>query len=111
LVVVNANPLYTADELEHQLRDSGAVAIVVIENFAHVVQKAQSRTQLRCVVVTAVGDLLPGLKGALVNLALRYVKRQVPAWNIPGSHRFRRAIRDFAGRTPAPVALTHADLA
>jgi long-chain acyl-CoA synthetase len=111
LVVVNTNPLYTADELRHQLKDSGAVAILVLENFAHVVADVASQTDLRKVIVTGVGDLLPGLKGVLVNFVLRHVKRQVPAWNIAGALRFNSLMRGFAGRKPAPVALAHADLA
>ncbi len=111
LVVVNTNPLYTADELRHQLQDSGAVVVLVLENFAHVVQAVAAETKLQRVIVTGVGDLLPGLKGALVNFVLRYVKRQVPAWSIPGALRFRELMHEFTGRTPAPVALGHADLA
>src|SRR6187551_889970 len=65
LVVVNTNPLYTADELQHQLNDSGATAIVVLENFCHVVQQVKAATQLKKVIVTGVGDMLPTLKGAL----------------------------------------------
>ncbi len=111
LVVVNTNPLYTADELRHQLQDSGATAVLVLENFAHVVQAVAAETKLRKVIVTGVGDLLPGLKGALVNFVLRHVKRQVPAWSIPGALRFRDLMHEFAGRSPAAVTLGHADLA
>src|SRR5687767_4199826 len=80
LVVVNTNPLYTADELRHQMKDSGAVAIVVLENFAHVLQKVLPDTAIKHVIVTGVGDLLPTFKGGLINFVLRYVKRDVPAW-------------------------------
>jgi long-chain acyl-CoA synthetase len=111
LVVVNTNPLYTADELEHQLKDSGAVAILVLENFAHVVAEVMPETQLRKVIVTGVGDMLGSLKGTVVNFVLRYVKRQVPAWRIPGACRFRDVMTAGADRTPAPVPLTHSDLA
>jgi long-chain acyl-CoA synthetase len=111
LVVVNTNPLYTADELRHQLQDSGAVAILVLENFAHVVADVAPETALKKVMVTGVGDMLPGLKGALVNFVLRHVKRQVPAWSIPGALRFSKAMREFEGRKPTPVSLAHADLA
>lgn len=111
LVVVNTNPLYTADELRHQLTDAGAAAIIVLENFCHVVQKVLHETSLKHVVVTGVGDMLPTLKGALVNFVLRHVQRKVPAWNIPGARRFGELMREFAGRSPAPVALDHADLA
>jgi long-chain acyl-CoA synthetase len=111
LVVVNTNPLYTTDELRHQMKDSGATAIVVLENFAHVVQKVLPETKLKHVIVTGVGDLLPTLKGSIVNFVLRHVKRQVPAWNMPSAMRFKTLLKDNEGRTPAPVALNHADLA
>jgi long-chain acyl-CoA synthetase len=111
LVIVNTNPLYTADELRHQLQDSGATAIVVLENFAHVLQKVVGETAVKKVIVTGVGDLLPGLKGKVVNFVLRHVKKQVPAWKIAGALNFKDIVREFAGRTPSPVSLTHADLA
>ena len=111
MVVVNTNPLYTADELRHQLQDSGAICIVVLENFCHVVQQVKSDTQLKHVVVTGVGDLLPAPKGALVNFALKYVQRKVPAWDIPGARRFRDLMRSHRGQRPAAVTLTHSDLA
>ncbi|HTQ35524.1 MAG TPA: AMP-binding protein [Steroidobacteraceae bacterium] len=111
LIIVNTNPLYTADELRHQLQDSGAAAVLVLENFAHVVADVLRDTAVRKVVVTGVGDLLPALKGAVINFALRHLKRQVPSWSIPGARRFGELMRQFAGRQPAPVALTHADLA
>ena len=111
LVVVNTNPLYTADELRHQMGDSGASAIVVLENFAHVLQQVLPETQLKHVLVTGVGDLLPGLKGGIVNFVLRHVQRQVPKWSIPGAVRFADALREFEGRSPEAVALDHSDLA
>jgi long-chain acyl-CoA synthetase len=111
LVVVNTNPLYTADELRHQLQDSGATAIVVLENFAHVVQEVLPDTALKHVIVTGVGDLLPALKGTVVNFVLRHVKRQVPAWSIPAALRLGAILDEHKGRIPAPVALTHGDLA
>ncbi|HUG72059.1 MAG TPA: AMP-binding protein [Steroidobacteraceae bacterium] len=111
LVVVNTNPLYTADELRHQLQDSGATAIVVLENFAHVVQEVLPDTALKHVIVTGVGDLLPAIKGAVVNFMLRHVKRDVPAWKIPAAMPFRAILDEHKGRIPAPVALNHGDLA
>jgi long-chain acyl-CoA synthetase len=110
-VVVNTNPLYTADELRHQLQDSGATAIVVLENFAHVVQEVLADTAVKHVIVTGVGDLLPGIKGKVVNFVLRYIKRQVPAWNIPGALRMGSLLHEAAGKQPQPVPLTHQDLA
>ena len=84
-VVVNVNPLYTPRELEHQMKDSGAEAIVVVENFAQTVEKVLPRTSLRHVVVTPMGEMLGGLKGMLVNLVVRRVKKLVPPWRIPGA--------------------------
>ena len=111
LVVVNTNPLYTADELEYQLKDSGATALVALENFCHVVQKVLPRTQVRHLVVTSVGDLLPFPRGTIVDFVLRHVQRKVPAWHMDGAQRMGALLRQFAGRRHAPVALTHDDLA
>jgi long-chain acyl-CoA synthetase len=90
-VVVNVNPLYTARELEHQLKDSGAEAIVILENFACTLDKVLANTPIKHVVVTAMGDLL-GIKGPLVNLIVRRVKKLVPPWSLPGHVRFNDAI-------------------
>jgi len=78
MVVVNTNPLYTPRELEHQLKDSGAKAIVIVENFVHVLQQVLPRTDLKNVLVTGVGDLLGIPKGLIVNFVLRHVRKQVP---------------------------------
>jgi len=92
LTVVNVNPLYTASELEHQLADSGATAIVVLENFAHILGQALPKTRVRHVVTTQVGDLLPPVRRALVNFVVKRVRRMVPAWRIPGATAFREAL-------------------
>lgn len=92
LVVVNVNPLYTPRELEHQLRDSGAKAIVIIENFAHVLQACIANTQVQHVVLAAMGDRLGALKGALVNYVVRNVKKLVPSFQLPGAVRFNEAL-------------------
>jgi long-chain acyl-CoA synthetase len=97
LTVVNTNPLYTAPELEHQLVDSGATAIVVLENFAHVLQQVLLRTSLKRVLVTAVGDFLRFPKSHIVNFVVRHVRKQVPPWNIPGALSFKTAVHE--GRT------------
>jgi long-chain acyl-CoA synthetase len=94
LPVVNTNPLYTPRELEHQLQDSGATAIVVLENFAHVVEKVLPRTQVKHVFVTAVGDLLGFPKSAIVNYVVRKRRRQVPQWHINGAISFRSALAE-----------------
>jgi long-chain acyl-CoA synthetase len=93
--VVNVNPLYTPRELEHQLKDSGAEAIVVLENFAHTVQQVISHTSIKHVIVGSMGEML-GLKGVVVNLVLRKVKKMVPAYSLPGSVTFNQALA--AGR-------------
>jgi long-chain acyl-CoA synthetase len=93
LTVVNVNPLYTARELEHQLSDSGAEAIVILENFAHVLQEVLPNTQVKFVVTTQIGDLLAAPHRWLVNVAVKRVKRMVPAWHIEGAVSFRAALR------------------
>jgi len=89
MVVVNVNPLYTARELEHQLSDSGARAIVVLENFATTVQEVLPATALDTVIVTEVGDQFPFLKRLITNFVVRHVKKLVPAWSIGGAERYR----------------------
>src|SRR5690606_29644228 len=93
LTVVNTNPMYTARELKHQLVDSGAAAIVVLENFAHVVEEVAAETPLRQIVVTGVGDMLGFPRGPLINFVIRHVRRQVPEYSLPGSIRFNEALR------------------
>ena len=110
LIVVNTNPLYTKTEVEYQLRDSGASALVVLENFASIVEQALPATAVRHVVVTAVGDLLPFPKGALVNFVLRYVQRKVPRWRMPAAHSLMTILRG-APAALEPVALGHDDIA
>ncbi len=91
-VVVNVNPLYTPRELEHQLRDSGAKAIVIIENFANTLEQCIANTPVKHVVLAAMGDQLGMLKGALVNYVVRNVKKMVPAFNLPSAVRFNDAV-------------------
>ncbi len=92
-VVVNVNPLYTARELEHQLKDAGAKAIVIIENFAHTLEHCISHTPVEHVVLCSMGDMLGTLKGCLVNYVVRNVKKMVPAFNLPKAVRYKEAIR------------------
>jgi long-chain acyl-CoA synthetase len=91
-VVVNVNPLYTPRELEHQLKDSGARVIVIIENFAHTLEQCIAATPVKHVVLCATGDMLGLLKGALFNYVVRNVKKLVPAYNLPGAVRFNEAV-------------------
>ena len=98
LVVVNVNPLYTPRELEHQLKDSGAKAIVIMENFGITLQKCIAATSVKHVVLSAVGDRLGFLKGMLVNYVLRNVKKVVPVFDLPGAVRFNDALKQGASR-------------
>jgi long-chain acyl-CoA synthetase len=110
-VIVNVNPLYTPRELQHQLVDSGAEAIVVLENFAHTLEQVVGNTQVKHVVVATMGDLLGGVKGMLVNLVVRKVKKMVPAWSLPGSIGFKRMLAEASGATLRPVTIGHDDVA
>ena len=101
--VVNVNPLYTPRELEHQLKDSGAKAIFVLENFASTFQAVRSKVGVEHVVVTNMGDMLGGLKGAIVNLVVRRVKKMVPAWSLPGHHTFKSVIASNASLSPVEI--------
>ena len=92
LVVVNVNPLYTPRELAHQLKDSGAKAIVIIENFAVTLQKCIANTQVKHIVMCAMGDMLSLTKGALVNFAVRNMKKMVPDFDLPGAVKFNQAL-------------------
>ncbi|HRN76447.1 long-chain-fatty-acid--CoA ligase [Ottowia sp.] len=96
-VVVNVNPLYTARELEHQMKDSGAKAIVIIENFAATLQKCIANTQIKHVVLASMGDRLGGLKGMIVNFVVRKVKKLVPAFSLPGAVRYNSAVAKGQG--------------
>jgi long-chain acyl-CoA synthetase len=111
LVIVNTNPLYTAPELEHQLTDAGVTAIVVLENFAHVLEKVLPKTQVKHVLITGVGDYLSFPKSAIVNFVIRKVRKQVPAWNIPVASSFKAAVNAGLKLPLTPVELGHDDLA
>ncbi|MGI9247845.1 MAG: AMP-binding protein, partial [Woeseiaceae bacterium] len=111
LVVVNINPLYTARELQHQLKDSGARCIVILENFAHVLEEVIADTEVDNVVTTGVGDLLGWPKGLITNLALRYVKKAVPAYRLANRISFKGALKAGANKTLNPVDIGFADIA
>jgi long-chain acyl-CoA synthetase len=108
--VVNVNPLYTPRELEHQLVDSGAEVIVVVENFAHTLQEVGAGIAVKHVVVTSIGEML-GLKGMLVDFVLRHVKKVVAPWSLPGAIRMADAIADGRRRALARVPIGHDDIA
>ncbi|MBZ9744058.1 long-chain fatty acid--CoA ligase [Mesorhizobium sp. CO1-1-7] len=109
--VVNVNPLYTPRELEHQLKDSGAQAIVILENFANTLQAVVARTSVKHIVVAAMGDLLGGLKGSIVNLVVRRVKKMVPAWSLPGHVKFNAALKAGRGMAFKPATVAASDVA
>ncbi|MCG8369397.1 MAG: AMP-binding protein [Proteobacteria bacterium] len=111
LVVVNVNPLYTARELKHQLEDSGARCIVILENFAHVLEEVIADTAIDHVVTTGLGDLLAFPRGMVTNLVMRYVKKAVPGYRFAGSTTFGRALREGAGEKLDDVELGYADIA
>jgi long-chain acyl-CoA synthetase len=109
--IVNVNPLYTPRELQHQLIDSGAEAIVVLENFAHTVEQVVAHTSIKHIVVASMGDLLGTLKGAIVNLVVRKVKKMVPHYALPGAIGFNRMLALGARMQLAPVATGPDDIA
>jgi long-chain acyl-CoA synthetase len=108
--VVNVNPLYTARELEHQLKDSGAEVIVILENFAVTLQEVLAKTPVKHVLVTALGDML-GLKGLLVNFVVRNVKKMVPAFSLPGALSWGDVLSEGAGKPMKPFDVSPEDIA
>lgn len=110
-VVVNVNPLYTPRELEHQLKDSGSKAIIIIENFANTLEQCIAATPVKHVVLAAMGDQLGLLKGALVNYVVRNVKKMVPAYNLPGAVRFNDAVAQGTRGTLKKPTITADDVA
>lgn len=111
LTVVNTNPLYTARELRHQLKDSGAKAIIVVENFASTVQEVIDDTDVEHVIVTKMGDMLDFPKSLIINLVVKYIKKMVPNYSLPGAIQFKTALSEGAQLTLTPTPLTHDDIA
>ncbi len=111
MTVVNVNPLYTPRELEHQLNDSGATAIIVLENFAHTLQSVLAKTPIKTVITTQVGDLLPRVKGLLTNFVVKHVKKMVPQWSIPEAVTLQSVLRAGQAHALDDVPLTHDDIA
>ncbi|MDQ1829942.1 long-chain fatty acid--CoA ligase [Massilia scottii] len=110
-VIVNVNPLYTPRELQHQMIDSGAEAIIVLENFAHTVQEVLAKTQIKHVIMATMGDLLGPLKGMIVNLVVRKVKKLVPSFSLPDAIPFNKVLAEGARLTLTPPTLGHDDIA
>ena len=111
LVAVNTNPLYTPRELEHQLKDSGATTIIVLENFANTLELVLPRTQIKHVIVASVGEMFGFFKGSLINFVLRKVKKMVPEYRISDTIPFQTALKEGAAHTFRPVTLTREDTA
>lgn len=109
--VVNVNPLYTPRELEHQLNDSGAEAIIILENFATTLEKVVARTKVKVAVVASMGDLLGTAKGAVVNFVVRNIKKMVPAYSLPQAMRFNQVLKQAERMVLKPVELGHDDIA
>lgn len=111
LVVVNTNPLYTARELKHQLKDSGARAILIMENFANVLEAVIDDTDVEHVMVTSIGEMIGFPKGAIMDFVLCRIKKMVPSFNLPQAVRFKQTLAEGAGKSLKPVKLTHEDIA
>jgi long-chain acyl-CoA synthetase len=111
LIVVNTNPLYTPEEMQHQFKDAGAKAIVILENFACNLEKIITQTDIEHVIVTRIGDCLGGLKGGIVNLVVKHVKKMVPAFNLPQASAFKDCLNKAHGKKPDPVELKYEDTA
>ncbi len=109
--VVNVNPLYTPRELEHQLRDAGAEAIVIVENFAHTLEQVQSKVGLKHVVITSLGEMLGFPKALIVDFVVRRVKKMVPRWHLPGAVRFSDALKRGGQLRSDPIEVGHDDIA
>ena len=111
LVAVNTTPLYTPRELEHQLKDSGATTIIVLENFANTLELVLPRTQIKHVIVASVGEMFGFFKGTLMNFVLRKIKKMVPEYRISGAIPFQTTLKEGAAHTFRPVTLTREDTA
>lgn len=110
LIVVNTNPLYTDRELKHQLTDSGATAIVILENFAHTLQDVLAETQVKTIITTRIGDML-GLKGHLVNFVVKHIKKMVPPFSLPQAVSFKEALRKGRNHPFMDEKIEHEDVA
>tara|TARA_R110002072_G_scaffold4663_3_gene32472 strand:- start:91265 stop:92929 length:1665 start_codon:yes stop_codon:yes gene_type:complete len=102
LVIVNTNPLYTAREMKHQFTDSGVKGIIILENFCHILERILPDTDISCVITTQIADMLPQPKRVLMNAAVKYLKRMVPAWHIKGAHNWLTAIHTPDDKQPVP---------
>ncbi|WII70874.1 AMP-binding protein [Bdellovibrio sp. 22V] len=111
LTIVNTNPLYTAKEMQHQFKDSGAKAIVILANYAHLLEQILKDTNIESIVVTEIGDMFPTPKRILVNSVVKYIKKMVPAYNLPQAYSFRQALELGAMKPSQKIATTLEDIA
>ena len=111
LVIVNTNPLYTAEEMCHQYKDSGAKAIIILENFASNLDSIIKDTAIETVILTTIGDMLGGLKGAITNFVVRKVKKMVPSYSLSGSLSLKKILSENKGKKGQPVQISSDDLA
>ncbi|MEY3084450.1 MAG: hypothetical protein RL037_630 [Bacteroidota bacterium] len=111
LVIVNTNPLYTAEEMRHQYKDSGAKAIIILENFASNLEKIIKDTDIETVILTTIGDMLGGLKGSITNFVVRKVKKMVPSYSLPGALSLKKILSENKGKKGQQVQISRDDLA
>ncbi|MCW8830488.1 MAG: AMP-binding protein [Gammaproteobacteria bacterium] len=111
LVVVNTNPLYTARELKHQLNDSGAETIIIVENFCHVLEQIVDETEVKNIIVTRMGDMLPFPKSTIINLVVKYIRKMVPCYHLPNKVTFKQALKLGAQHRFETVPCNHDDIA
>jgi long-chain acyl-CoA synthetase len=111
LVIVNTNPLYTAEEMSHQYKDSGAKAIIILENFASNLDSIIKDTAIETIILTTIGDMLGGVKGAITNFVVRKVKKMVPSYSLPGSLSLKKILSENNGKKGQPVQISRDDLA
>ena len=111
LVVVNTNPLYTAREMRHQFKDSGARALIFMNMFGHLVEEVLPDTEIEFLFEARLGDMLPGLKGTLINAAVKHVKKMVPSYSLPKAVSFKAALKRCKGQRPTAVTRTLEDVA
>src|SRR5690554_1533564 len=111
LIVVNVNPLYTASEMKHQYSDAGVDAIVILANFAHNLQKIHENLPVKHIIITEIGDLLGGIKGTVVNLVVKHIKKMVPRYQIDGALKLNDVLRKATRRELAKVEIAASDVA
>ena len=111
LTVVNTNPLYTPSEMLHQFNDSGAKAIIILENFAYNLEKIIKKTQIETVITTKIGDMIGGVKGSIINFAVKNIKKMVPAFDLPRAVSFKKVLNLGAEKNPKEVSTENTDLA